>query len=213
MTQDTMEVQRPKKPRRRVRPNRKAQDQRIILMWIKRIGIGIMVLLLLGQAYRLVAVYQEKQHIEQQLQELKQRNEELGGCMAIEVGNIIDGTVSGITKFGVFVDLGEKKTGLVHISEVAHGYVEDINTVLKVEDPVKVKVLSIEGNKIGLSIRQTQPKETASEERRPRRVQSKQSTEAFEAKMKSFLRDSNERLHDLKRNTEGKRGGRGGRRD
>ena len=50
-------------------PNRKAQDQRIILMWIKRIGIGIMVLLLLGQAYRLVAVYQEKQHIEQQLQE------------------------------------------------------------------------------------------------------------------------------------------------
>ena len=47
-----------------------------------------------------------------------------------------------------------------------------------------------------------------SEERRPRRVQSKQSAEAFEAKMKSFLRDSNERLHDLKRNTEGKRGGR-----
>ena len=51
--------QRPKRPRKRVRPNRKAQDQRIILMWIKRIGIGIMVLLLLGQAYRLVAVYQE----------------------------------------------------------------------------------------------------------------------------------------------------------
>ena len=132
--------------------------------------------------------------------------------MAIEVGNIIDGTVSGITKFGVFVDLGEKQTGLVHISEVAHGYVEDINTVLKVEDPVKVKVLSVEGNKIGLSIRQTQPREETREER-PRRIQTKQSTEAFGAKMKMFLRDSNERLHDLKRNTEGKRGGRGGRRD
>ena len=51
------------------------------------------------------------------------------------------------------------------------------------------------------------------EEKRPHRVQSKQSIESFEAKMKSFLRDSNERLHDLKRNTEGKRGGRGGRRD
>ena len=76
--------------------------------------------------------------------------------MAIEVGNIVDGTVSGITKFGVFVDLGEKQTGLVHISEVAHGYVEDINTLLKVEDPVKVKVLSIDGNKIGLSIRQSE---------------------------------------------------------
>lgn len=133
--------------------------------------------------------------------------------MAIEVGNIIDGTVSGITKFGVFVDLGEKQTGIVHISEVAHGYIEDINTLLKVEDPVKVKVLSIDGNKIGLSIRQTQPKEGMDEEKRPHRVQSKQSIESFEAKMKSFLRDSNERLHDLKRNTEGKRGGRGGRRD
>ena len=121
--------------------------------------------------------------------------------MAIEVGNIIDGTVSGITKFGVFVYLG------------AHGYIEDINTLLKVEDPVKVKVLSIDGNKIGLSIRQTQPKEGMDEEKRPHRVQSKQSIESFEAKMKSFLRDSNERLHDLKRNTEGKRGGRGGRRD
>ncbi len=85
--------------------------------------------------------------------------------MVIEVGNIIDGTVSGITKFGVFVDLGEKQTGLVHISEVAHGYIEDINTLLKVEDPVKVKVLSIDGNKIGLSIRQTQPKEGMDEEK------------------------------------------------
>ncbi len=67
------------------------------------------------------------------------------------------------------------------------GYVEDINTVLKVEDPVKVKVLSIDGNKIGLSIRQTQPKETASEERRPRRVQSKQSTEAFRSEDEIIL--------------------------
>ena len=133
--------------------------------------------------------------------------------MAIEVGSVLNGTVSGITKFGAFIDLGDKQTGLVHISEVAHGYVEDINDVLKVQDAVKVKVLSVDGSKIGLSIRQTQEKPTTSEERRPRRVQSKQSTEAFEAKMKSFLRDSNERLHDLKRNTEGKRGGRGGRRD
>ena len=133
--------------------------------------------------------------------------------MAIEVGNIIDGTVSGITKFGVFVDLGEKQTGLVHISEVAHGYVEDINDVLKVQDAVKVKVLSVDGSKIGLSIRQTQEKPQVEERRPERRVQSRQSVESFEAKMKSFLRDSNERLHDLKRNTEGKRGGRGGRRD
>ena len=70
--------------------------------------------------------------------------------MAIEVGNIVDGTVSGITKFGVFVDLGEKQTGLVHISEVAHGYVEDINTPLKVEDPVKVRFYPLTAIKLAL---------------------------------------------------------------
>ena len=133
--------------------------------------------------------------------------------MAIEVGSVLNGTVSGITKFGAFIDLGDKQTGLVHISEVAHGYVEDINDVLKVQDAVKVKVLSVDGSKIGLSIRQTQEKPQVEERRPERRVQSRQSVESFESKMKSFLRDSNERLHDLKRNTEGKRGGRGGRRD
>ena len=133
--------------------------------------------------------------------------------MAIEVGSVLNGTVSGITKFGAFIDLGDKQTGLVHISEVAHGYVEDINDVLKVQDAVKVKVLSVDGSKIGLSIRQTQEKPQVEERRPERRVQSRQSAESFEEKMKSFLRDSNERLHDLKRNTEGKRGGRGGRRD
>ena len=181
--------------------------------------------------------------------------------MAIEVGNILDGIVTGITKFGVFVDLGEKQTGLVHISEVAHGYVEDINDVLKVQDPVKVKILSIEGNKIGLSIKQTQAKPQSERPRersaksfpsdrpkfsndrpkfnsdrpkfeqgdrpqerresngnreyadRPRRANNKQSSASFEEKMKMFLKDSDERLHDLKRNTESKRGGRGGRRE
>ena len=133
--------------------------------------------------------------------------------MAIEVGSVLNGTVSGITKFGAFIDLGDKQTGLVHISEVAHGYVEDINDVLKVQDAVKVKVLSVDGSKIGLSIRQTQEKPQVEERRPERRVQSRPRAESCEAKMKSFLRDSNERLHDLKRNTEGKRGGRGGRRD
>lgn len=128
--------------------------------------------------------------------------------MAIEVGSIVDGTVTGITKFGAFVDLGNKQTGLVHISEVAHGYVEDINDVLNVEDAVKVKVLSVNGEKIALSIKQTQEKPER-EVRKP----SKQSVAAFEAKMKMFLKDSGERLHDLKRNTESKRGGRGGRRE
>ena len=54
--------------------------------------------------------------------------------MAIEVGSVLNGTVSGITKFGAFIDLGDKQTGLVHISEVAHGYVQDITDVLTVQD-------------------------------------------------------------------------------
>ena len=107
--------------------------------------------------------------------------------MAIEVGSVLNGTVSGITKFGAFIDLGDKQTGLVHISEVAHGYVEDINDVLKVQDAVKVKVLSVDGSKIGLSIRQTQEKPQVEERRPERRVQSRQSAESFEAKMKSIL--------------------------
>ncbi|MDY5481915.1 FtsB family cell division protein [Veillonella caviae] len=64
-------------PRKRVRPNRTAREREIVIMWAKRIAVAVMVLILLGQAYRLVAIYQEKQHIEQQLHELQMRNDEL----------------------------------------------------------------------------------------------------------------------------------------
>ncbi len=47
--------------------------------------------------------------------------------MSVEVGQILEGTVSGITNFGAFVELGEGKTGMVHISEIADAYVKDIN--------------------------------------------------------------------------------------
>lgn len=47
--------------------------------------------------------------------------------MQIEVGEIYEGKVTGITKFGAFVDIGEGKSGMVHISEVASSYVKDIN--------------------------------------------------------------------------------------
>ena len=60
--------------RRRVQRNRRAEDRKIVIMWVKRIAVAVMVMLLLGQAYRLVAIYQEKQHIEQQLQKFKKKN-------------------------------------------------------------------------------------------------------------------------------------------
>ena len=59
--------------------------------------------------------------------------------MALEVGSIVEGTVSGIAKFGAFVELPENKVGLVHISEVANEYVSDVAQYLKVKDTVKVK--------------------------------------------------------------------------
>ncbi|WP_419523127.1 S1 RNA-binding domain-containing protein, partial [Megasphaera sp.] len=77
--------------------------------------------------------------------------------MTIEVGSVIEGTVTGITKFGAFVELPDKKVGLVHISEVANEYVKDVNDFLKVRDKVSVKVLSVDDKgKIALSIKQTQ---------------------------------------------------------
>ena len=78
--------------------------------------------------------------------------------MELEIGAIQEGKVTGITKFGAFVLLPGGKSGLVHISEIANAYVNDVNDYLKVGDAVKVKILSVnEAGKINLSIKQTQP--------------------------------------------------------
>jgi S1 RNA binding domain protein len=135
--------------------------------------------------------------------------------MSIEVGSVVEGVVTGITNFGAFVELPGGKVGLIHISEVADVYVRDVKDFLKEKDKVKVKVLSVdERGKIGLSIKQLQPpsparKPPASDGRRPGRFMPPAS---FEDKLNKFLKDSDERLTDLKRNTESKRGGRGARR-
>lgn len=79
--------------------------------------------------------------------------------MQLEQGSIVEGKVTGILKFGAFVDLGNGKSGMVHISEVAGTYVNDINDFLKVGQQVKVKVISIgEDGKIALSIKKAEPK-------------------------------------------------------
>ena len=58
--------------------------------------------------------------------------------MQVEVGAVVEGTVTGITKFGAFVSLPDGRSGLVHISEIANTYVNDVNDYLKVGDAVKV---------------------------------------------------------------------------
>lgn len=139
--------------------------------------------------------------------------------MSLEVGAIVEGEVTGITNFGAFVQLPEGKVGLIHISEVSNVYVKDVHDFLKEKDKVKVKVLSIdERGKIGLSIKQLtppppappKPQRPVSQERRAPKVAPHVS---FEDKLSRFLKDSDDRLLDLKRNTESKRGGRGASRD
>jgi len=130
--------------------------------------------------------------------------------MPFEVGNIIEGVVSGITNFGAFIQLPEGKTGMVHISEIADTYVKDINVYLKPNDKVKVKILAMDLNgKISLSIRKAREvKKTA----RPVDIDWEgggkgESSLSFEDRLNRFMKDSEERLLDAKRNRENKRGG------
>jgi S1 RNA binding domain protein len=126
--------------------------------------------------------------------------------MPLEVGAVVEGKVTGITHFGAFVELQPGVTGLVHISEVADAYVRDIKDYLKENDQVKVKIINIEKGKIGLSIRQANP---GASPVRPRAVNPRQ----FEDRLARFLKDSDERLGELRRSQDSKRGGRGTRRD
>ena len=74
--------------------------------------------------------------------------------MQLEVGNIVEGKVTGITKFGAFVELPGGKTGMVHISEVAPTFVNEIRDHVTENQVVKVKILTIsEEGKISLSIK------------------------------------------------------------
>lgn len=78
--------------------------------------------------------------------------------MEFGVGSILEGKVTGITKFGAFVSLPGGKSGLVHISEIAYSYVNDVNEFLSEGQTVKVKVIGIDANnRINLSIKQAAP--------------------------------------------------------
>ena len=150
--------------------------------------------------------------------------------MSLEVGNKVQGKITGLAKFGAFIDLGDNKTGLVHISEVSDKFVEDINDELKVGEVVTVQVLSIDNDgKIALSMRNRekeaaekkqskneQPKREASS-RRPsgtfNKKQNNNRNQDFDSLMNDFLKESETRLSSLRKNTDSKRGGRGGRRN
>lgn len=135
--------------------------------------------------------------------------------MQLSVGEIVEGKITGITNFGLFLDLGDGKSGMVHISEVARNFVNDINELFKVGDDVKAKVLTIsDDGKISLSIKRAleperaeqksvrkerksfeQPKVDSSYTWTPR----KNEATSFEEMMNRFKQTSDEKFSDLKR--------------
>ena len=88
--------------------------------------------------------------------------------MDLTVGAIIEGKVKSITKFGAFIALPENKTGMVHISEITHAYVNDIHDHLTEGQDVKVMVIGMENGKINLSIRRTLPAPQRPQNDRPK---------------------------------------------
>ncbi|MCI8649038.1 MAG: S1 RNA-binding domain-containing protein [Anaerotruncus sp.] len=162
--------------------------------------------------------------------------------MQLEVGSILEGKVTGITKFGAFIELPGNKTGMVHISEVASSYVKEISDHLSIGQMVKVKIIGItpEG-KISLSIKQAAPapqqgaapqsrprgqaqqQGTGGADRPPRTFQPRRpprevsfgfdrrqpissETMSFEDMMSKFKQASDDKMSDLKRYTDVKRG-------
>lgn len=146
--------------------------------------------------------------------------------MQLSVGQIVEGKITGITNFGVFVDLGEGKSGLVHISEVARSYVNDIKEFVKIDDVVKMKVLNVgEDGKISLSIKKAMEPEKVPARKEPKEKKTvappkpdgsytwtpkKSEPASFEEMMNRFKQTSDEKFSDLKRkNPEVKRSKRG----
>ena len=138
--------------------------------------------------------------------------------MELEVGSIVEGKVTGITKFGAFVALPGGKSGLVHISEVASAFVSDIHDFVQMGQTVKVRVIGVspEG-KISLSIKRAA--DTATEEAReqPRRsftpkphptgfvapertaADGPSANQDFEDRLKKFMQESDSRIADSRR--------------
>ena len=152
--------------------------------------------------------------------------------MQLEVGKIYEGKVTGITKFGAFIDLGENQTGMVHISEVAPTFVKEITDFITMGQTVKVRVLNIgDGGKISLSIKramdtppqaQSRPLRSHNgnnggdrERRSPSsfegnpsfsRSQQQEGGKNFEDMLNRFMQRSDEKMSDLKKSMDSKRG-------
>ena len=137
--------------------------------------------------------------------------------MEFTVGAILEGKVKTITNFGAFIALPENKTGLVHISEVANTFVNDIRQHLTEGQDVKVMVIGNENGKINLSIKRLEAKpqrenaprnnfrkEGAPNPNRPARTaptpppEPKTADQLFEEKLKQFMSESNSKISSIR---------------
>lgn len=70
----------------------------------------------------------------------------------IKIGKVVEGQITGVTKYGVFVSLEDNYTGMIHISEVSNKYIENLNEIFKIGELIKVKVLSIDEDKLQVKL-------------------------------------------------------------
>ena len=139
--------------------------------------------------------------------------------MQLEVGQILEGKVTRITNFGAFVELPGGQTGMVHISEVAPTFVKEIKDHITENQKVKVKVIEMSDNgKISLSIKKAIADNSRSQNNQSSRSfksgdrnwqgsrRSNNEPVSFEDLMSKFKKASDEKMLDLKRFNENKRG-------
>lgn len=142
--------------------------------------------------------------------------------MDLTVGSIYEGKVTGITKFGAFVSLPGGKSGMVHISEIANTYVDDIHNFLQEGQTVTVKLIGIdEQNRVNLSIKKAlppppprpapvRPAPFRAPAGQPRTEQSDlpRGDDVFESKLKAFMQSSESKMSDLRSQNDKRSGGR-----
>lgn len=117
--------------------------------------------------------------------------------MSIKSGDLVEGVVTKITKYGAFFRLPDNNTGLCHISEVSNEFVKDVNDYLKEDQEVKVKVLNVKDDgKMELSIKALIPKEPVRP--RGRSFKSQKPNVDFESMLSDFLKSSEDNLKVLK---------------
>jgi len=127
--------------------------------------------------------------------------------MPIAAGTVVEGKVTGLTRYGAFVTLPDGSVGMVHISEVSHQFVNEISEFLEPGQVVKVMVLSADDNgKISLSVKKAAPVPKPRPQTFAKKPKIPPEEMTFEDKLKSFMQDSNNRAADYKRYINKKQG-------